>query len=319
VDVVSYALDSSSRIGAIVATDLVDIQRACRLFAGSHDDRKSPSTFPSDIQSFLEAGLTTATFTEEAVESVANQASDRREELLAIGVLIPLDAVKLLPLVPKPGKFLCVAHNYPAHLAETGRPAPACPGFFTRVPESLIAHGDPILRPRVSHCLDWEGELAVVVGSYCRNVAPEDAFDVVAGYTLFNDVSVRDFQRRSPHVFAGKNFFRTGPLGPHLIPKALLPDPGNATISVRLNGDVVQESSIGAMTFSIPELIAYLTEITPLSPGDIIATGTPAGVGARQDPPRYLRPGDTIRVELIGFAVLENPVVDEAPAGSDSV
>jgi 2-keto-4-pentenoate hydratase/2-oxohepta-3-ene-1,7-dioic acid hydratase in catechol pathway len=217
-------------------------------------------------------------------------------------------AVRLLPPVPDPPKILCVARNYEAHAAETNREIPSHPSIFLRLSRTLVAADYPILVPPVSERVDWEGELAVVIGKPGRLIDAASAFDHVFGYSIFNDVSVRDYQMHTAQFTPGKNFDGSGPFGPALMTADEIGDPGDLTIRTLVNGAVKQETKSGEMVFSIPELISYCSEFTTLEPGDVIATGTPAGVGVARQPPEFLRPGDVCSIEIDKLGVLTNPV-----------
>ncbi|MES2184163.1 MAG: fumarylacetoacetate hydrolase family protein [Pseudomonadota bacterium] len=214
----------------------------------------------------------------------------------------------LLAVLPHPGKFICVGLNYKTHVAETRRDDSAYPALFTRFADSLAAHGDTVLRPAFSERFDFEGELAVVIGRGGRAISQADAFDYVAGYACFNDISVRDWQRHTHQWTPGKNFPGTGPLGPWLVTADEVPDVARLTLETRLNGEVVQKASLADLIFTIPVLIEYISRFTPLSPGDVIATGTPGGVGDRRDPPLYMKDGDVVEVDITGLGVLRNPI-----------
>ncbi len=225
-----------------------------------------------------------------------------------------LSGVRFAPLIPRPGAVWCVGLNYEDHRLETGRAKAAWPTLFTRFPACLLGHREPLMRPAVSRELDYEGELAVVIGRTGRHISEAAALDQVAGYACFDDGSVRDYQGHSSQFGPGKNFFRTGALGPWLVTADEVPDPQDLSIETRLNGEVMQRSHTSQMTWSVRELIAYLSRITPLFPGDVIATGTPSGIGAARDPQRFLKPGDVVEVEIGGIGTLRNGVVDEAVA-----
>lgn len=224
------------------------------------------------------------------------------------GERIPLREIVHLPVVTRPRKILCVGVNYDAHRVEMGRERPAHPVIFTRFASTLVGHRQPILRPDASDRLDYEGELAVVIGRRARHVAQVDALSILAGYACFNDASVRDWQRHTSQFTPGKNFDRTGALGPWLVTSDEVGDPAGRTLTTRLNGRTVQSASTSQMTFTIPELIAYISTFTTLEPGDVIATGTPSGVGAKRDPPLYMKPGDLVEVEIEGIGTLANPI-----------
>jgi len=220
-----------------------------------------------------------------------------------------LEEIKFLPVVPNPAKILCAGINYRAHAAETGRDVPKAPSVFARFTDTLVGHGGEMIRPRVSTQFDFEGELAVIIGRPGRHISADRALDYVAGYTCFVDGSVRDYQKFS--VTAGKNFPATGPLGPWLVTTDEIPEPGRLTLSTRLNGVEMQHASTADMIHSVAEIIAFCSNFTTLSPGDVIATGTPEGVGHRRSPPLWMKAGDVLEVEISGIGLLRARVVDE--------
>lgn len=232
---------------------------------------------------------------------------------LEAGAGAPLDAarVQFQPPVPEPGKILCVGVNYLAHIREMGREPPDYPTLFVRFPDSLTGHREPILRPRVSESYDFEGELAVVIGRAARYLSAADALAYVAGYTCFMDGSIRDFQRHTTQFIAGKNFPRSGSCGPWLVTRDEIPDPGRLTLETRVSGERMQAAPLSDLCFDVPAIVAYCSQFCELHPGDIIATGTPGGVGFARQPPRWLRPGDRVEVDISGIGCLENPVTDE--------
>ena len=226
--------------------------------------------------------------------------------------VIDLNAVRLLPPVPVPPKILCVGLNYDDHLEESGLKKPAYPEIFGRFATSLIAHQEPIRRPRESVVLDYEAELAVVIGKPGRRISQEQALDHVAGYSLFNDATVRDFQLRTPQWTMGKNFDGTGSFGPWLVtPDAVPPGASGLRIQGRLNGRVMQDARTDQLIFSVPALIATISVAMSLERGDVIITGTPGGVGAARKPPVYMQSGDTFEVEIERLGVLTNPVQED--------
>jgi 2-keto-4-pentenoate hydratase/2-oxohepta-3-ene-1,7-dioic acid hydratase in catechol pathway len=225
----------------------------------------------------------------------------------------PLSAVSAaLPIQPS-RKLVCVGLNYLAHAAEGGHPPPTYPSFFLRVASSLLPDGGRVVRPKCSEQLDYECELAIVIGKKGRHIPEAKALEHVFGYTLFNDVSVRDYQRKTSQWTAGKNFDATGPLGPVVVTADALP-PGahGLRIQTRVNGKTMQDSNTSDLIFSCARTIAILSEIMTLEPGDIIATGTPSGVAHARKPPAWMKAGDVVEVEVEGIGVLRNPVVDEA-------
>jgi 2-keto-4-pentenoate hydratase/2-oxohepta-3-ene-1,7-dioic acid hydratase in catechol pathway len=243
---------------------------------------------------------------------------DRRDALVqGLAAERPLAGLQFLPVIPRPEKIVCAVRNYMDHHQEVlaagmQRELTAEPPIFLRVWRSQVAHGQPVVRPRVSESLDWEGELAVVIGKPGRDIPAERAYEHVAGYSIYNDVSVREWQFHAKQIASGKNFEGTGPFGPWMVTADEIA-PGRALkLSTRLNGETVQDSHTGHMIFPIPRLIAYASTIFTLMPGDVIATGTPAGVGWSRKPPRFMVPGDTVEVEIEGIGILRNPVVAQA-------
>jgi len=223
----------------------------------------------------------------------------------------PLSAVHLLPPVPNPDKILCVGVNYRAHIAEMGRALPDYPVVFTRFARSLVGHQELLLRPLASRQYDFEGELAVVIGKRARHVTREQALDYVAGYSCFMDGSVRDWQRHTGQFTAGKNFDSSGAMGPWLVTADEIPDPATLSLQTRVNGVVMQSGELADLVFDIPALLEYCSTFTELSPGDVIATGTPGGVGAARTPPVWLTAGDTVEVDVGGVGHLVCSVRDE--------
>ncbi|AMJ60389.1 fumarylacetoacetate hydrolase family protein [Bosea sp. PAMC 26642] len=224
----------------------------------------------------------------------------------------PLSAIGWLPVLPNSDKILCVGLNYEMHRKETGRAEVENPTIFGRFANSQIAHGADLVRPRVSHELDFEGELAIVIGKPGRYIARADAFAHVAGYACYNDGSIRDFQRHTHQFTPGKNFPGTGAFGPWMMTPDELGELAELRLQTRVNGQVVQDATFAQMIFDIPRIVEYCSSFTRLEPGDVIATGTPGGVGAKRTPPLWLKPGDVVEVEIDRLGTLRNGVVDEA-------
>lgn len=224
------------------------------------------------------------------------------------GIPVPAASTQALPVIPNPGKIICVGLNYKSHVAETKRDDSKYPSLFVRFTDTLAAQGDTVLKPSFSERFDWEGELAVVIGKTARNATQADAYEHVAGYACFNDITVRDWQRHTHQWTPGKNFPGTGPLGPWLVTRDEVPDLGALTLETRVNGQVMQRASVGDLIFTIPVLIEYISRFTTLNPGDVIATGTPGGVGDRREPPVYMKAGDVTEVEITGLGILRNPI-----------
>ncbi len=221
------------------------------------------------------------------------------------------DGVKLLPVVPNPEKILCVGLNYATHVAETGREQKEHPAIFTRWADSLIAEGDAMVRPPESERFDYEGELAVIIGKGGRRIAPENAWDHVAGFAPFNDGSIRDWQRHNIQFTPGKTWPSTGGFGPSMVVASEVADLASQRVQTRVNGELVQDQPVSDMIWDIPTVIAYCSTFTDLKPGDVIASGTPGGVGDKRKPPLYLKAGDTVEVSVGVIGTLSNPVIDE--------
>lgn len=217
----------------------------------------------------------------------------------------------LLPVIPDPGKILCVGRNYLEHVEELGNKVTKAPEIFVRTPTSLARPYGPVIRPKLSDRFDWEVELAVVVGKAGRHIAPEDAYDHVAGYAVFNDFTARDYQRRTTQWTPGKNFDQTGPLGPFLVTADEVPDPAGLDISLTIDGERMQHSNTRMLIHTVPAIIAFLSSFATLLPGDVIATGTPGGVGDGRDPKVFLRAGQVVVSTIEGIGELRNVVEDE--------
>lgn len=219
--------------------------------------------------------------------------------------------VRFLPVIPNPGKILCVGLNYETHRLETGRAESSYPAIFTRFADTQVGHEGLILRPSVSRQLDYEGELAVIMGRSGRAIDEAQALEHVAGYACYNDASVRDWQRHTHQFTPGKNFPSTGGFGPWMVTPDEVGDVTALTIATRLNGQEMQRSTTDLLIFPVPTLIAYISAFTPLSPGDVICTGTPGGVGYKREPPVFMKPGDVVEVDISHIGTLRNRVADE--------
>lgn len=276
----SYLLKKQVHVGVIKGEGIIDL--------GQHDVGRS-------VKQILRRG---------ALERVA----ELHEELPAD---VSLGDVAFLPPVLKPDKILCIGVNYKKHVLEMGRELPKRPWVFVRFANSFVGHGAEMIRPAVSENYDFEGELAVVIGRSAHRVPAADAMEYVAGYCCLNDGSIRDYQRHSSQFTAGKNFLHSGSMGPCLVTKDEIGDVERLQLETRLNGELMQSSSTGDLIFDIPALIEYCSTFTRLEPGDVIATGTPGGVGAARTPPVWMKPGDTIEVSISGIGDLQNTIADE--------
>ncbi len=226
--------------------------------------------------------------------------------------LLPLKDVKFKTLIENPSKVVCMGLNYADHAKEGGNARPEFPSFFLRGNSSLASHNASLIRPRASDKLDYEAELALVISKPARHLTPQNALEYVAGYACFNDGTARDWQRHTHQWIPGKNFPLTGPFGPFMATTQEIPDVNRLTLETRLNGEVMQHASLADLIFTLPVIIEYISGFTPLSAGDVIATGTPGGVGDRREPPVYMKAGDVIEIEITGLGTLRNRVVDAA-------
>jgi len=237
------------------------------------------------------------------------------EAAIATAPVVDQKTLRFLPPLATLGKIICVGLNYADHAAESPYDKPKFPVFFLRTAAGVIGHGAPIIRPQISEHLDFEGEMVAVIGKAGRRIAMEKALDHVVAYSVFNDGSIRDWQFKGPQWTLGKNFDDTGPFGPFLVSADEVPAGGlGLRITTRLNGNVVQDANTNDLLFQIPELIARVSEAMTLQPGDILVTGTPAGVGFARKPPLFMKHGDVCEIELEGIGVLKNPIVDEQAA-----
>jgi acylpyruvate hydrolase len=279
----TFIHDGGRRLGLVDGHELIDLNGFDK-------------TLPADLRQALAGNVDFPALARRALDSKAPR--------------LMLAQLEFAPLVPEPGKIVCLGLNYYDHAKEGGRDKPEYPWLFLRAASSLMGHGQPALVPRVSDRLDYEAELAVVIGKCVpRHVPQEQALDYVFGYACFNDISVRDYQKRTPQWTIGKNFDATGGFGPTLVTADSLP-PGaqGLRIQCRLNGQVMQDASTSEMIWGVAETIALLSDAMTLEPGDVIAMGTPAGVGQSRTPPVWMRAGDVVEIEIEGLGILRNPV-----------
>jgi 2-keto-4-pentenoate hydratase/2-oxohepta-3-ene-1,7-dioic acid hydratase in catechol pathway len=244
---------------------------------------------------------------------VAGNGFSQAEQYLSATPDYQFTDVNWLPVIPDPDKILCVGLNYQEHVVETGRDNTEQPAIFIRLPESQVGHKQAILRPRESKNLDYEAEIAVIIGRAGRRISQKDSWSHVAGYSCYNDGSVRDWQRHTIQWTAGKNFARTGGFGPWMVTADEIPPGTTMTLSCRLNGERMQHATTEQMIFKIPKILEYVSTWTTLAPGDVIVTGTPGGVGARRTPPVWMKPGDKVEVEIDKVGILENTIGEDWP------
>jgi 2-keto-4-pentenoate hydratase/2-oxohepta-3-ene-1,7-dioic acid hydratase in catechol pathway len=285
---VSFVRTGTTGFGALIGLDQATV--------GIVDLTRLVGAIYPDLKSVLEA---------DALNELADVLEGRRADFT-------LNDVTLLPVIPNPGKILCVGLNYETHRAETKRPDSKYPTMFPRYADSQVGAGQPLIIPSVSDHFDFEGELAIIIGRGGRYITEAQAMDHVAGYAPYNDGSVRDWQRHTHQFMPGKTFPDTGGFGPALVTADEVPDYRTLRVITRLSGEVMQDGSLADLIFPIPRLIAYCSSFTPLSPGDVILTGTPGGVGDRRDPPRYMKSGEVVEIDIPGIGLLRNPILKEA-------
>jgi 2-keto-4-pentenoate hydratase/2-oxohepta-3-ene-1,7-dioic acid hydratase in catechol pathway len=278
----SFMLNGKATYGAATDAGLVDI------------GAKLGSKYPN-----LKAAL--AAFALDEVKAAADGAP-------AAG---SVDDAHFLPVIGDPDKIVCIGLNYKTHIEETGRSDSDYPTIFTRWADTQVGHNQPMIRPKNSDKYDYEGELAVIIGKQARHVSEADALDYIAGYSCYNDGSIRDWQRHTSQFTPGKNFPGTGGFGPWMVTTDEIPDPSAMELITRLNGNEMQRSKTNLLVFDVPFLIRYISEFTMLEPGDVIVTGTPGGVGFKRNPPVFMKAGDTVEVEITGIGTLVNPIADE--------
>lgn len=284
---VTFVHNGRTRLGALTESDSV------------LDLNSANSAIPDSIIPFLEGGEYTKALAEQALAAAPASALLKRSE------------VTLKAPVPRPGKIICIGLNYRDHAAESGQKVPDFPTVFAKYPTCVIGPDEPILIPKLTEQVDYEAELGVIIGKRARHVSEGEAMGYVAGYLPFHDVSARDYQMRTSQWTLGKTFDTFGPMGPALVTADEIPDPHTLDISLSIGGEVLQKSNTRELVFGVGALVSILSGVMTLEPGDLISTGTPSGVGAARDPKRWLRAGETVRIEIAGLGVLSNPVMRE--------
>lgn len=322
---VTYSFRGLRRLGVIEGESVIDLTRVLALWYARRGEARAEEHAhvvapPGDMVGFLAGGLSALEAAREAVAEMVGRLTADREHWRTRGVLFELSEVKLEAPVCRPGKIACLWVNYVEHGNEAAIVPPTKePVFFSKFSDVVIGPGDPIQLPRVSRAVDYEAELAVVIGREGKHIPEERALEYVAGYTILNDVSARDFNLKSllgvvgPYIIQ-KTFDTFAPMGPSLVTRDEVPDPHALPIRLWINGELMQDGNSADMIFKIPRIISYLSRVVTLRPGDVISTGTPPGVGHWRNPPRYLRAGETVRIEIGNLGVLENPVVQEGEA-----
>jgi len=312
---VSYDLQGQTRIGVLSNETVVDLVSARRELADSLTSEFTSIARVSDMLSLLDAGEPALRAARSLVDKVASHIEDRPvSPLHKASVMLPLAEIRLVAPIPRPRKnLICLGLNYHDHWAETagrrGEPLPSVPVFFTKSPTAVIGPFDDIVYPSATTELDYEVELAVVIGQRGKDISREEAFDYVAGYTILNDVSARDLQRRHQQWFRSKSLDTFAPLGPYLVTKDEIENPHGLNMELTVNSEIRQKSNTGNMIFKIPEIIEILSQDMTLEPGDVIGTGTPAGVALGMSPPRYLKMNDVVEARIEGLGHIRNRVV----------
>jgi len=300
----SVANASRSRLGVVTPAGVIDLSAAWRDHQGVETDPGAAAP-PDSVAALLDGG--------EGALARARLVSDwaSTEGRPRPGVTWPMDKVRLLAPLERPPKIVCIGMNYRDHCRELGQDLPATPIVFAKFGTAVIGPDEPIIRPRITRKLDYEAELGVVIGKGGRHIPEHRALDHVAGYLDFNDVSARDLQFGDGQWVRGKTCDTFAPMGPALVTRDEIPDPQNLAVLCRVNGKTVQQSNTGQMIFSVAFIVAFLSEFMTLEVGDVIATGTPPGVGVFRKPPVFLQPGDVVEIEIEGLGTLRNPVRDE--------
>lgn len=313
---VTYQHEGQARTGALLGELVIDLNRgyraALRHLGNANELAVADLRLPADMVSLLNGGEASLSAAGRVVAYVQERLKAGDTTLNAQGILYPADHVGLLSPVLRPGKVVCLGLNYRDHAAESGMAVPEHPVLFHKVAGSLIGQGQAIVIPRVSDKVDYEAELAVIIGKRGKYIAEADALSYVAGYTVANDVSARDLQMRTPQWTSGKMLDTFGPLGPALVTKDEVPNPNALRIKTILNGAVLQDSNTSEMIFQVPFIVHYISQLATLEPGDVIMTGTPAGVGQSRDPQVFMKAGDSVTIEIEHLGSLTNPLIAEA-------
>ena len=315
----TFTARGRTRLGALRGEgEVIDLNAAYRDRLGRRGDLRAESLadvwVPGEMVAFLEAGDEAMDAARHAIAHAEEVAAKEPERAVGDGIVVDRaePGFRLRAPVPRPRTVLAVGVNYKDHAAEAGFEVPKHPLLFSKISTCIIGTEEPIMRPRVSELLDWEGELCFVVGKRARHVDAEEALEYVAGFTIGHDVSVRDWQFHSQTMMMGKSFDTHGPIGPALVTRDEVPDYRSLDLRTLVNGEVKQDSNTRHMIFGVEEVLAYVTQAFTLQPGDVVFTGTPSGIGGSRRPPEFLHAGDVVRVEISGLGVLENHVVDEA-------
>jgi acylpyruvate hydrolase len=303
---VTYGYRGERRAGIVEGDWVIDVARAHAQRAGDGPaaERAAAALVPPDARGIIEGGAATRA----ALDAVSTDFGQDVAAWVASGRAAPLAEVRLLPPVPDPQKIICLGRNYRAHAEEAGGEVPAAPELFVKFANTLVGHEWPIEIPPITDEVDYEAELAVVIGDRCKDVQASAALDHVYGYSIMHDVSARDYQLRTSQWLAGKSMDTFGPFGPWIVTADELGDPQDLRMTLTIGGEVLQDARTSAMVFPVAEAIAFISSVMTLEPGDVISTGTPEGVGMARTPQRYLRDGDVVDIAIERIGTLSNPV-----------
>ena len=311
----SFDSHGEQRLGELRDQGIIDLGRAHDLFhsevTGTHGAK--PASFPQRMIDFLESGEELRSYTSDLTDHIQGLLPKRSRELQEQRALLKATDVHILPPVPVPPKIICLGLNYRDHAEEARVPLPERPLLFSKPSTTIVGPEDPVIYPKISTQVDYEVELAAIIEKRGKDIPESDAFDQIAGYTVFNDISARDIQFGDKQWFRGKSFDTFAPTGPSLVFREQVSDPHNLKMELRVNAEIRQRSTTANMIFKIPQLVAFISNVMTLQPGDIIATGTPAGVGFYAKPEkRLLKPGDLMEAEIEGIGLLRNRIVRAA-------
>jgi acylpyruvate hydrolase len=310
---VTYQREGQVRVGAQLAGQVVDLNRAYRAALQQADNADELAVadvrVPTDMLDLLRGGDTSLKAAQQALAFAQGQLANKTLSLR--GIVYAMESVSLLSPVLHPGKLVCLGLNYRDHAAESGMAVPEYPVLFHKVAGSLVGPNQPIVIPPITDRVDYEAELAIIIGKRGKYISEAQAFSYIAGYAPANDVSARDLQFRTGQWTTGKMLDTFCPLGPALVTRDEVPEPNKLAIRTILNGQVLQDGNTADMIFSVPFIVSYISQIATLEPGDVILTGTPAGIGNARKPPIFLKPGDTVTIEVESLGSLTNPVVAE--------
>ena len=307
--ILSFLTNHSERLGVEFDGRIIDLNLACQAMLQRRGepaaDRLADALLPADALGFLRGGDRVLQQAQDVLSFVAERTPGERSDYA-----MDVKQVQRLAPIPHPGKIVCVGRNYHDHVSEMKREVPTIPVIFAKLPNTVCAPEEDVPFPRVSDQFDYEAELAVVIGRQGRYIEEHEAPDYVAGYTALNDITVRDWQHRTPQWLQGKSFDKTCPMGPVLVTKDEIPNPNELDIKLWLNGELRQNDNTSRLIFSIPYLISFVSQIMTLEPGDIIATGTPGGVGVAMEPKGFMKVGDRVKVEIEKIGALVNGIVE---------